>query len=150
MAGSFFINSAWTYDQYSPIDLTLLDQHLGTLQQWQALIDAIHARGMYVILDNTFATLGDLIGFENHLNESVPFSAAEYPAQYKTARQYNDFNFGNTYNNTCDFPKFWNETGFPVDASVSQQFHGCYDSEFDQFGDTEAVSTCLFPTCIRY
>ena len=135
---------AWVYDQYSPVDLTLLDQHLGTLQQWQSVIDEIHARDMYVILDNTFATLGDLVGFEGHLNESVPFSPSEYPAQYKGARQYNDFSFGNTYNSTCVFPRFWNETGFPVNSSVNTQFNGCYDSEFDQFGDTEAVGGIMF------
>lgn len=36
------------------------------------------------------------------------------------------------------FPRFWNETGFPVDASVDASLVGCYDSDFDQFGDTEA------------
>lgn len=129
----------WTYDQYSPLDLTLLDQHLGTLQQWQSLVDEAHARGLYIILDNTFATLSDLIGFKGHLNESVPFNAHEYSVLYKTTRQYNDFSFGsNTYNNTCNFPRFYNETGFRVESSIDAQFKGCYDSDFDQFGDTEA------------
>lgn len=132
------MNLPWTYDMYSPLDLTLLDQHLGTLQQWQSLIDAVHSRGMYVILDNTFATLGDLIGFDGYLNESAPFNAGEYPTLYKTERQYNDFGFSLNYNETCEFPRFWNETGFPVTASVNDQFRGCFDGDFDQFGDTEA------------
>lgn len=56
LAGSSFINLPWAYDGYSPVDLTLLDQHFGTLQQWREVIDDIHSRGMYVVLDNTFAT----------------------------------------------------------------------------------------------
>lgn len=50
------MNLPWAYDGYSPVDLTLLDQHFGTLQQWREVVDDIHARGMYVVLDNTFAT----------------------------------------------------------------------------------------------
>lgn len=104
---------------------------------------------MYVILDNTFATLGDLIGFEGYLNESAPFNAGEYEALYKTPRRYNDFTFSRRYNDTCSFPRFWNETGFPVSQSVNEQFHGCFDGEFDQFGDTEAVSPDFpLPWCI--
>lgn len=49
---------------YSPLDLTLLDHHLGNISAWRDAITEIHSRGMYVIMDNTFATLGDLIGFE--------------------------------------------------------------------------------------
>lgn len=56
IAGSIFQNLPWTYDSYSPVDLTLLDPHFGTLALWQTAIDEIHKRGMYVILDNTFAT----------------------------------------------------------------------------------------------
>lgn len=135
------MNLPWTYDQYSPVDLTLLDQHMGDLQEWQTLIDAIHAHDMYVILDNTFATLGDLIGFEGHLNDSAPFNPGEYRTLYKNPRRYNDFYFSDEYNSTCDYPKLWLDTGYPVDTNVTDQFHGCFNGEFDQFGDTEAVST---------
>lgn len=93
---------------------------------------------MYVILDNTFATLGDLIGFDGYLNTSAPFTLKEHHVQYKTDRQYWDFSFGNTYNKTCNYPAFWNETGFPIDQSIVDRMQGCYDSEFDQYGDTEA------------
>lgn len=56
LAGSIFMNLPWGYDGYSPVDLSLLDPHLADLGTWQDAIDEIHARGMYVILDNTFAT----------------------------------------------------------------------------------------------
>ncbi len=39
-----------------PLDLTLLDQHFGNIEEWRRAVDAIHERGMYVILDNTVAT----------------------------------------------------------------------------------------------
>lgn len=85
------------------------------------------------MLDNTMATMGDLIAFEGYLNTSVPFITIEHEVQYRDPqRQYSDFEFGNTYNKTCEYPKFWLETGFPVGADVTDQLVGCYDSEFDQ------------------
>ena len=138
IAGSPFINQPWGYDQYSPLDLSILDPHFGTIDMWRTAINEIHARGMYVVLDNTFATLGDLIGFEGYLNETTPFTLDEHKVQWKSDRHYYDFEFGNSYNKTCDYPAFWNETGFPIDEDIVKQMVGCYDSEFDQYGDTEA------------
>ena len=77
------------------------------------------------------------------LTAQQPFTLQEHEVQWKTDRQYWDFSFGNTYNQTYDYPRFWNETGFPVDQSVTDQLLGCYDSEFDQYGDTEAFG--VFP-----
>ncbi|KAI9720143.1 MAG: Cell wall alpha-1,3-glucan synthase ags1 [Chrysothrix sp. TS-e1954] len=143
LAGSPFINLPWAYDGYSPVDLTILDQHWGVIQDWRDFIDDVHSRGMYIVLDNTFATLSDLIGFEGYLNTTTPFSVDEHQVLYKTTRQYYDFAFGNTYNETCSYPRFYNETGFRVDNSVDQELRGCYDSDFDQYGDTEAFG--VFP-----
>ena len=56
------VNMPWGSDSYSPLDLTLLDRHHGNIAAWRDAISEIHQRGMYVVLDNTFATLGDLIG----------------------------------------------------------------------------------------
>lgn len=83
-------------------------------------------------------SLGDLIGFEGYLNESAPFTVNEHRAIYKSSRQYTDFHLGNAYNTTCTYPAFWNETGYPVDMQVKDELAGCYDSDFDQYGDTEA------------
>ena len=93
---------------------------------------------MYVILDNTFATLGDLIGFDGYLNTTTPFETTEHQVQWKGWRQYWDFEFGNDYNETCNYPQFYNESGWPVEEKVTDRLHGCYNSEFDQYGDTEA------------
>lgn len=98
---------------------------------------------MYVILDSTFATLGDLIGFEGYLNSTTPFTLQEHKAEWKSDRHYWDFDFGNDYNQTCNYPPFWNETGFPVNKRVTDRMVGCYNSEFDQYGDTEAFG--VFP-----
>jgi hypothetical protein len=62
LAGSPFINRPWAADSYSPLDLTLLDHHFGNITAWREAITETHSRGMYVIMDNTMSTLGDLIG----------------------------------------------------------------------------------------
>ena len=73
IAGSPFINQPWEADSYSvgvedgpiiaswltlrqPVDFSLLDPHFGTIEDWRTVIDEIHRRGMYVVLDNTMAT----------------------------------------------------------------------------------------------
>jgi alpha-1,3-glucan synthase len=143
VAGSPFLNQPWTADSYSPLDFTILDHHFGTINDWRNVVNEIHRRGMYIILDNTFATMGDLIGFDGYLNATTPFSLKEHPTQWKSERQYFDFKTSNDYNNTCAYPRFWNETGFPIDKSYTDQMAGCYNSEFDQYGDTEAFG--VFP-----
>ncbi|KAF2661570.1 glycosyltransferase family 5 protein [Lophiostoma macrostomum CBS 122681] len=143
IAGSPFINQPWVADSYSPLDHTLLDQHFGNIAQWRSAIEEIHRRGMYIILDNTFATMGDLVGFEGYLNESTPFNTQEWPVQWKSDRRYHDFNIGFDYNDTCDFPRMWSEDGKPVGQDVASQFKGCFNGDFDQFGDTEAFG--VFP-----
>ncbi|KAF2667663.1 alpha-1,3-glucan synthase [Microthyrium microscopicum] len=143
VAGSPFLNQPWTADSYSPVDLTILDHHFGTIDDWRAAVTEIHKRGMYIILDNTFATMADLVGFEGYLNTTTPFSLKEHPTEWKSARQYLDFKTSNDYNQTCTYPRFWNETGYPIDKSYTDQMVGCYNSEFDQYGDTEAFG--VFP-----
>ena len=128
---------------YSPIDLTLLDHHFGTIEDWRGAITEIHRRGMYVLMDNTMATMSDLLGFDGYLNTSTPFTVNEHKVQYKNSRHYLDFSPGNSYNETCPYPRFYNETGYPVGDDVTSQLKGCYDSEFDQFGDIEAFG--VFP-----
>ena len=84
--------------------------------------------------------MGDLIGFEGYLNESTPFEPQEHNALWKTDRQYLDFSIGNTKLSTCEYPRFWNESGGRVlqgantdDFSKNfDELKGCYDSDFDQ------------------
>ncbi|ORY57893.1 alpha-1,3-glucan synthase [Pseudomassariella vexata] len=145
IAGSPFINQPWVPDSYSvkPLDHTLLDFHYGNITEWRYAITEIHKRGMYILLDNTVATMGDLIGFDGYLNESTPFKTDEHAVMWKGHRRYHDFNFGVDYNETCDFPRLWDEKGYLVGPEVTSQFKGCYNGDFDQFGDTEAFG--VFP-----
>lgn len=87
--------------------------------------------------------MGDLIGFKGYLNTTTPFTVTGHQTMWKSDRQYVDFHIGNNYNKSCDYPRFWNETGFPVDAYVNEELNGCYDSDFDQYGDIEAFG--VFP-----
>ena len=110
---------------------------------------------MYVLLDNTLATvselfclhrltssdmtqMSDLIGFEGYLNTTTPFEVGEHRATWKNSRHYIDFHISNDYNDTCNYPRLYNETGLPVDTDVTSQLLGCYNSDFDQYGDIEA------------
>lgn len=56
LIGSPFINHPWQGDGFSPLDLTLLDAHHGTIEDWRNLITAIHDHDMYCVLENTMAT----------------------------------------------------------------------------------------------
>ena len=140
LAGSPFINFPWGSDAFSPLDLTLLDPHFATIAAWRECIDEMHSRGIYVIFDNTMATLGDLIGFEGFLNVSTPLNYNEYNALWKTSRRYHDFEFNNHEHKKCDieYPRFWNDYGERVTTNGSEYLVGCRDSEFDQYGDIAA------------
>ncbi|KAK4145101.1 glycosyltransferase [Dichotomopilus funicola] len=130
IAGSPFINLPWGADSYSPVDLTLLDKHYGDIKAWQEVIDDIHSRGM----------MSDLIGFQGYLNTSTPFQTAEHKVEWKTSRRYLDFDIGNEYNASCEYPQFWYEDGTRI---YPDGLKGCYDSDFDQYGDVEAFG--VFP-----
>ncbi|KAK9561836.1 Cell wall alpha-1,3-glucan synthase ags1 [Aspergillus fumigatus] len=143
LAGTILMNQPWGADGYSTLDTTLLDQHFGNIDTWRNAITEIHKRGMYVIFDNTIATMGDLIGFEGYLNTTTPFSVKEHKALWKTDRRYVDFDIGNDYNSTCDYPRFWYEDGLPLPSEQADQLVGCYNSDFDQYGDIEAFG--VFP-----
>ncbi|GKT65805.1 alpha-1,3-glucan synthase [Colletotrichum tofieldiae] len=137
--GSILINAPWNYDSYSPLDHTLLDLHFGNITEWREAIAEIHRRDMYVVFDNTMATLGDLIGYKDYLNTSAPFEPHEMEVIYKTDRQYLDWTFPTKYNETCEhFPRLYLEEGKEVPQEIYDMFGGCYDGDFDQFGDTEA------------
>ena len=47
IAGTPFLNMPWGADGYSPLDLSLLDQHFGNIQGWRDAVTEIHSRGMY-------------------------------------------------------------------------------------------------------
>jgi hypothetical protein len=86
--------------------------------------------------------MSDLIGFEGHLNETAPFHQQGYKVEYKSNTTYLDFSFKNDYKEKCEYPRFWNESGQLVLATVDRNFSelvGCYDSEFDQVSGREPL-----------
>ena len=129
----------WSGDGYGPLDFTLLDAHHGVIEDWRALITEIHRRDMYIILDNTMGTMGDLVGFEGYLNESAPFNWHEYDYVWKTDRRYHDFQPGSAENLSCQYPPMYEETGLLIGTDVSSKMDGCRESEFDQYGDMKGV-----------
>ncbi|ORY55827.1 uncharacterized protein BCR38DRAFT_461815 [Pseudomassariella vexata] len=135
LMGSPFINQPWMADGYSPLDFTLLDHHHGVIDDWRQLIDAIHDRGMYVLLDNTMSTMGDLLAFSGHLNVTAPFNWNEYDYTWKyPERRYHDFQPGNAVNESCEYPRFWGDDGYLQTYSDAS---GCRISEFSSYGDLE-------------
>ena len=140
LAGSPMINVPWGSDGYSPQDFSLLDRHLGDIAQWRAAVDAIHAAGMYVILDNTMATMGDLVGWQGYDNVTAPFEYGEHDAYWKTDTRYLDFDISNKMLDKCDYPRWYNDSGDQVFNNGTQHLIGCRDSDFDQYGDIDAFS----------
>ncbi|KAG8940827.1 Cell wall alpha-1,3-glucan synthase ags1 [Tulasnella sp. 424] len=141
IAGTPFLNMPWQADSYSAIDFSLLDPHWGTIDDWRNFIDAVHAKGLYLIVDFTVGTMGDFIAWKGYENSSAPFSLSEYDAVWKHPKyapwgidEYQDFKIANTYNSSCTLPTMWLENGTLYDIGVT----GCYASEFDQYGDMEA------------
>ncbi|KZV90231.1 glycoside hydrolase family 13 and glycosyltransferase family 5 protein [Exidia glandulosa HHB12029] len=141
IAGTPFLNMPWQADSYSPIDFSILDPHWGTSADWRDLIDEIHRKNMYIILDFTVGTMADMLGFKGHLNSSTPFSMMEYEAVWKKPPyapwgidEYQDFKFNNLRNETCTLPTLWQDDGTILDVVTDT----CYASEFDQYGDMEA------------
>ncbi|KAJ4474841.1 modular protein with glycoside hydrolase family 13 and glycosyltransferase family 5 domains [Lentinula aciculospora] len=147
IAGTIFLNEIWEADGYSPLDFSVLDPHWGTWNDWVQTIDAVHARGMYIMLDFTVGTMSDLIGFKGFLNTTAPFSLSEYDAEYLKPgyipwnfTDYKDFQISNTRNTSCVLPQFWNDDGTLI---VNITANGCLESDFDHYGSIEAFG--VFP-----
>ncbi|KAE9409703.1 modular protein with glycoside hydrolase family 13 and glycosyltransferase family 5 domains [Gymnopus androsaceus JB14] len=141
ISGTPFLNMLWQADSYSPLDFTVLDPHWGTWDDWVETIAEIHARGMYLMADFTVGTMGDLIGFEGYMNTTAPFDLNEYNGVWKHPNyipwnftEYKDFQISNVRNDSCQPPKFWLDDG----TIVTVETNGCFESDFDQYGDMEA------------
>jgi alpha-1,3-glucan synthase len=85
ISGTPFINMLWQADSkclsldfshfpcinlvlgYSPLDFSVVDPHWGTLDDWRNTIDKIHAHNMYIMVDFTVGTMGDLVGFDAYV-----------------------------------------------------------------------------------
>jgi alpha-1,3-glucan synthase len=132
LVGSPFINVPWAADSYSPLDHSLLDKHFGTIEDLRQTITAIHDRQMYVILDNTMATMGDLLAVDGFLNTSTPWAFVGHDTIYKDSRQYLDYHPSNDWIEHCEYPRFWNQLGERYDDYNTTHMVGCRAGDFDQ------------------
>lgn len=71
------------------------------------------------------------MGFKGHENESTPFSWGEHDYFWKSDRRYFDFQPGSEVDQSCEYPRFWDKTGRPVNATDLGIPDSCRDSEFD-------------------
>lgn len=140
LSGSLFLNRPWGTDGFSPYDLTILDHHHGTLSEARDAIQKIHEMGIWVIVENTFATMADMFAFDGYENTTAPFSWTEHKVHNKATGGYRDFTQTNEFQTTCphDFPRFWDQGGHLYNDENTTKMVGCMDSDFDQFGDTGA------------
>lgn len=76
--------------------------------------------------------MGDLVGFQGHLNQSAPFTWKEYDYVWKTDRRYHDFQPGNAENASCQYPRMYEENGLLIGNDITEEMDGCRESEFDQ------------------
>jgi glycosidase len=60
------------YHGYWATDFKSLDPHLGTLDDYRALSDALHRRGMYLIQDIVLNHTGDFFGYDARWNPADP------------------------------------------------------------------------------
>ncbi len=68
------------YHGYWITDFTLVDPHFGTGTEMQALVDAVHARGMKLYLDIVVNHTADVIRYRECPDNNCPYrSLADYP-----------------------------------------------------------------------
>lgn len=88
--------------------------------------------GMKFFILTRFSRMGDLVAFKEYENASAPFDWQEYDYVWKGDRRYFDFQPGSAKNASCQYPPFWDETGYLEGPNVTDNFDGCRASEFDQ------------------
>ncbi|KIY53580.1 glycoside hydrolase family 13/glycosyltransferase family 5 protein [Fistulina hepatica ATCC 64428] len=140
-SGTPFLNMMWEADSYSPLDFTVVDPHWGTLNDYVEAINAVHAHGMYYMMDFTVGTMANLLAFVGYLNTSAPFTIDTYSVEWALPvltpwnfSRYKDFTFDNERTSNCTPPTFYGDEGnITVVADIK-----CRNSEFDQYGDMES------------
>ncbi len=111
-----FQNRYNDYHGYNQIDYTLLDRRFGSLDDFRAMVDAAHARGMYVIVDIVVNHLADLHYFEGHRGRRAPFRLhdGEYRLfPHNPGDSYRDFRLDNTFYTEGRYPTVYGSDGFP-------------------------------------
>jgi alpha-1,3-glucan synthase len=132
-----FQNRQNSYHGYGQIDFTLLDERFGTLEEMREMVDAAHARGIYVFVDIIVNHMSDLFYFEGKRGVAAPFKlhTDEYKLlPYNSGETYRDFWVNNTKYATGKYPDVYGYDGWPVADNYGTQ--GSYwFSDFHHNGD---------------
>ncbi len=111
-----FQNRYNDYHGYNQIDYTVLDRRFGTLEDFRAMVDAAHERGLYVIVDIVVNHLADLYYFEGHRGREAPFRlhAGEYRLfPHNPGDSYRDFWLDNMFHDQGQYPTVYGSDGQP-------------------------------------
>jgi glycosidase len=68
-----------SYHGYGIQNFLEIDPHFGSKEDFKELIDAAHARGMYVILDIILNHTGDVFAYQSFDDNNVKYNSLEHP-----------------------------------------------------------------------
>jgi alpha-1,3-glucan synthase len=132
-----FQNRANSYHGYGQIDFTQLDERFGTLEEMRGMVDAAHARGIYVFVDIIVNHMSDLYHFEGRKGVAAPFKL--HTGEYKliphdASESYRDFKVDNTKYPDGRYPVVYKDDGYPAydDFGISGSY---WFSDFHHNGD---------------
>lgn len=130
-----FQNLENEYHGYGQIDFTLLDDRLGTLEDFRQLIDAAHSRGMYIVVDSVVNHLSWLLYNEGYSDKLAPFHF--HSGEYRLLRRgenvaYADFHENNDWDPDS---KYCDVYGYDGEKYVDPGSGSFAKSDFHHNGD---------------
>ena len=134
-----FQNKWNDYHGYGQIDRTLLDQRWGTLTDFRGMADALHARGLYLCIDEVSNHGGNLLygSGGNYDWPAFHMHTAEHTLHYYTNTETHlDYTVNNTYSASGNYGSNFDTSGNPVYDSgsggfFSDDFHHNGQCSFD-------------------
>ncbi|MDB5105120.1 MAG: symbB [Fibrobacteres bacterium] len=132
-----FQNRSNSYHGYGQIDFTVLDDRFGTVAEMREMVDAAHARGIYVFADIIVNHMSDLYYFEGRKGAAAPFKmhTDEYKLLPWNANEtYRDFRVDNTKSAAGTYPPVYAYSGWPAydNSGLTGSF---WNSDFHHNGD---------------
>jgi glycosidase len=118
-----FQNDGANYRGDSPLDFTLLDDRLGTVDELRTLVTAAHKRGLYVVIEVIVNHLDSLLFEDGYMGRTAPFRLhnAEYRLFWKDMqRTYEDFWVNNQFIPEGRYETIINRDGEPQMDSYAQ------------------------------
>src|ERR1039457_6163284 len=135
-----FQNRTNSYHGYGAIDYTVLDQRLGSVDGFRAMVTKAHSLGMYVIVDIVVNHLENLYYFEGHPTDGAPFHmhTGEYNLFPRTPGEtYVDFPVDNTFDPNGQYCDVFGDDGYRRVNSGSGSY---WNSDLHHNGDLNDYS----------